>query len=195
MNVQLANQYNPAKNYKVAHWFATPKFDGVRAVFIPDKGFFTRNYKPISGLDHMAATLEQVCRTSGLSFVDGELIASGGSFQVSQSVILASNHAGKSSIEFHVFAVGGDFRNTQDMLKAIPDNPEARIFKVNSEAIPNTFEAVEGACRKFTEQGYEGVVLRHPDVPSRAEVITCSSTNSSRRLICASSESLTVKAD
>ena len=51
------------------------------------------------------------------------------------------------------------------MLKAIPDNPEARIFKVNSEAIPNTFEAVEGACRKFTEQGYEGVVLRHPDVP------------------------------
>ena len=112
----------------------------------------------------MSEVLEEECRSRGLSFVDGELIASGGSFQVSQSVILGSDHAGKSSIEYHVFAVGGYFRNTEDMLRAIPNNPEARIFRVESEAIPNTFKAVEEACRKFTEQGYEGVVLRHPEV-------------------------------
>ena len=165
MNVQLARQYDPAKNYKVASWFATPKFDGVRAVFIPEQGFFTRNNKPITGLDEMARVLDEECRTRGLSFVDGELIASGGSFQVSQSVILGSDHAGKSSIEYHVFAVGGDFRNTADMLRAIPNNPEARIFRVNSKAIPNTFEAIEESCRSFTWQGYEGVVLRHPDIP------------------------------
>ena len=164
MNVQLARQYDPAKKYKVASWFATPKYDGVRAVFIPQRGFFTRNNKPINGLDAMAEALEEECRNRGLSFVDGELVVSGGSFQVSQSVILGSDHAGKSSIEYHVFAVGGDFRNTADMLRAIHDNPEARIFRVESEAIPNTFEAVEEACRKFTEQGYEGVVLRHPEV-------------------------------
>ena len=164
MNVQLARQYDPAKNYKVASWFATPKLDGVRAVFIPEHGFFTRTNKPINGLDSIAEVLEEECRNRGLSFVDGELIASGGSFQVSQSVILGSDHAGKSSIEYHVFAVGGDFRNTEDMLKAIPHTPEARIFRVKSEAIPNTFEAVEETCRKFTAQGYEGVVLRHPEV-------------------------------
>lgn len=163
--VQLANPYNPAKKYKVAHWYATPKFDGVRAVFIPDRGFFTRNEKHISGLDAMAAILQELCRTRGLAFVDGELILAGGSFQASQSAILAAQHDAKSNIEFHVFAVGGSFKDTQEMLEAIPDKPEARIFKVNSEAIPNTLQAVEEACRKFTDLGYEGVVLRHPDIP------------------------------
>ncbi|MBQ7155507.1 MAG: hypothetical protein IJR85_08155 [Synergistaceae bacterium] len=163
--VQLANTYNPAKNYKVAHWYATPKFDGVRAVFIPEHGFFTRNNKPLSGLESMASVLEGICRERGLSFVDGELVVAGGSFQASQSAILAAEHDAKSSIEYHVFAVGGDFKDTQAMLEAVPDRPEARIFRVNSEVIPNTFEAVEEACRKFTAQGYEGVVLRHPEVP------------------------------
>ncbi len=163
--VQLANAYNPAKNYKVAHWFATPKFDGVRAVFIPDRGFFTRSDKPISGLDHMADILQEFCGERGLSFVDGELVLAGGSFQASQSAILAAQHDAKSNIDFHVFAVGGNFKNTQEMLRELPDFPDARIFRVQSEAIPNTFEAVDRACRKFTEQGYEGVVLRHPDIP------------------------------
>ena len=163
--VQLANPYNPAKNYKVASWFATPKFDGVRAVFIPDRGFFTRNDKPIYGLNHMAATLQEFCVIRGLSFVDGELVLAGGSFQASQSAILAAQHDEKSNIEFHVFAVGGSFKDTQEMLKELPDFPEDRIFRVESETIPNTFEAIENACRKFTQQGYEGVVLRHPDVP------------------------------
>ena len=163
--VQLANPYNPAKNYKVAHWFATPKFDGVRAVFIPDKGFFTRNDKPISGLNRMAGVLQEFCRERRLSFVDGELVLAGGSFQASQSAILAAQHDEKSNIEFHVFAVGGSFKDTHEMLQELPDFPDARIFKVKSEAIPNTFEAVDEACRKFTAQGYEGVVLRHPDIP------------------------------
>ena len=163
--VQLANPYNPAKNYKVASWFATPKFDGVRAVFIPDRGFFTRNDKPIYGLNHMAATLQEFCVIRGLAFVDGELVLAGGSFQASQSAILAAQHDEKSNIEFHVFAVGGNFKDTQAMLKELPDFPEDRIFRVESETIPNTFEAIENACRKFTQQGYEGVVLRHPDVP------------------------------
>ena len=163
--VQLANPYNPAKNYKVAHWFATPKFDGVRAVFIPDRGFFTRNDKPISGLDSMAGVLQEVCRVRGLSFVDGELVLAGGNFQASQSAILAAQHNEKSNIEFHVFAVGGGFKDTQEMLKELPDFPEVRIFRVDSIVIPNTPQAVDEACRKFTAQGYEGVVLRHPDVP------------------------------
>lgn len=79
--IQLANQYNPNKNYRVDYWYATPKFDGVRAVFIPNMGFLTRNNKPINGLDDIAAILETECRIRGLSFVDGELVASGGSFQ------------------------------------------------------------------------------------------------------------------
>lgn len=163
--VQLANTYNPAKNYKVASWFATPKFDGVRAVYIPEQGFFTRNNKPISGLDHMAGVLQEFCAARGLAFIDGELTLAGGSFQASQSTILAAQHDAKSNIEFHVFAVGGSFKDTPEMLAELPHFPQAKIFRVDSVAIPNTLAAVEAACEKFTAQGYEGVVLRHPDIP------------------------------
>lgn len=165
MKVQLANTYNPAKKYKVDFWYATPKFDGVRAVFIPHKGFFTRNEKPIIGFERMVEILDDVCTERGLLFIDGELILKGNSFQASQSVILSAEHPDKSKVEFHVFAVGGDFIDTAHMLKNIPDLPRKNIYRVISELIPNTFEAVETACRKFTEKGYEGVVLRDPYVP------------------------------
>ena len=165
MNVQLANTYDPSKNYRVSSWFASPKFDGVRAVFIPHVGLFTRNNKPITGFERMTEILDVICSERGLSFIDGELVLKDKSFQASQSAILAANHPEKSNVEYHVFAVGGGFINTADMLNAIPDRPEDNIFRVNSELIPNTFEAVEKACGNFTAQGYEGVVLRHPDMP------------------------------
>ena len=162
--VQLANPYNPDKKYKVSSWYASPKFDGVRAVFIPATGFFTRNNKPIYGLRTMAEVLEAECEKRGLSFVDGELIVENGSFQASQSAVMAANHPCKSLIEFHVFAAGGEFGETEEMLQALPNRPEAKILRVASEKIPNTYEAVHEACRKYTVQGYEGVVLRHPEI-------------------------------
>lgn len=163
--VQLASTYSPAKKYKVSSWYATPKFDGVRAVFVSQRGLFTRNDKPINGLDLMAEELERECESRGLSFVDGELIVAGKGFQDSQSAVMSAEHPAKSQVEFHVFAAGGDFSNTADMLKAIPDCQKAHIFKVHSILIPNTPKSVEYACMEFTANGYEGVVLRHPDVP------------------------------
>ena len=162
--VQLANTYSPEKDYKVSSWFATPKFDGVRAVFIPEQGFYTRNGKAIMGLPDMAETLNSYCARRGCTFVDGELIARGGSFQDSQSVVMSARHPAKYLLEYHVFAVGGDFLSTQSMLLALPNQPEESIFRVNSMIIANTFEAVNEACRQYTERGYEGVVLRHPEV-------------------------------
>lgn len=165
MKAQLANPYNPDKKYKVDMWFASPKYDGVRALFIPEQGFFTRNNKAISGLSEMAEKLNSFCATQGLDFVDGELIVSGGTFQNSQSAVMAAKHQAKHMLEYHVFAVGGPFLSTQAMLLALPNQPEHNIFRVGSKLIPNTYEAVNDACGEFTARGYEGVVLRHPEVP------------------------------
>ena len=55
--------------------------------------------------------------------------------------------------------------STQSMLLALPNQPDAKIFRVASQIIPNTLEAVEEACQQYTAQGYEGVVLRHPEIP------------------------------
>lgn len=163
--VQLANTYNPDKKYKVPSWYASPKFDGVRAVFIPSQGFFTRNNKAISGLGHMAEVLEAECAKRKLTFVDGELIVGGGSFSDSQSAVMSAQHPAKDMIEFHIFAAGGEFSDTRSMLLQLPDSAVAKLFKVSSEEIPNTYEAVNEACRRYTAQGYEGVVLRHPEIP------------------------------
>ena len=163
--VQLANAYSPDANYKVREWFASPKFDGVRAVFIPEQGFFTRNNKAIKGLEDMAEKLNSYCARSGCTFVDGELIAQGGTFQDSQSVVMSARHPAKDLLEYHVFAAGGSFLSTQSMLFALPNQPEDRIFRVASRIIPNTLEAVEETCQQYTAAGYEGVMLRHPEVP------------------------------
>lgn len=164
MNVQLANTYNPEKNYRVSLWYASPKLDGVRAVFIPQRGLFTRSNNHLNGFSHMEQSLEIICKQSGLSFIDGELVIKGRSFQASQGVILASEHDDKSLVEFHVFAVGGSFPDTASMLKALPEDSQHNIFRVNSELIPNTFDAIENACRNFTNKGYEGVMLRNPEI-------------------------------
>ena len=165
INIQLANTYTPSKNYGVSHWYASPKFDGIRAIFIPEHGFMTRNFKPLIGFDSMVKALEKICEIRKLSFVDGELVITGKSFQSSQGIILASEHPEKSKAEFHVFAVGGNFKNTEEMLKAIPHDPQVNIFCVKSELISNSFQSVEQACEKFTAQGYEGVMLRNPETP------------------------------
>ena len=163
--VQLANTYNPSKNYGVDFWYASPKFDGVRAIFIAGEGLVTRTHKPLHGFDTLVKALGAICSTNRLSFIDGELIIAGKTFQSAQGVILASEHPEKSKAEFHVFAVGGNFKNTQEMLNAIPHEPNAKIFKVESEIIPNNFQSIEKVCEKFIAQGYEGVVLRNPDKP------------------------------
>lgn len=67
MKVQLANTYDPAKNYKTEFWFTTPKFDGVRAVFIPHEGLFIRNNKLIHGLEKMQIALERICSEKKIS--------------------------------------------------------------------------------------------------------------------------------
>ena len=164
-SVQLANTYDPSKNYGLSSWYASPKFDGVRAIFVPEQGLFTRNFKSLAGFEKIANALEKICKIHKLSFVDGELTISGKTFQETQGIILAFKNPEKSKVEFHVFAVGGKFRNTEEMLNAIPHEPNAKIFKVESEIIPNNFQSIEKVCEKFTAQGYEGVVLRNPDKP------------------------------
>ncbi|MBQ7732487.1 MAG: helix-turn-helix domain-containing protein [Synergistaceae bacterium] len=163
MNVQLANTYDPAKNYGVSHWYASPKLDGVRAVFIPEQGLLTRNNKTLSGFNNICRGLEKICSECSLAFIDGELVIKGRSFQASQGVILAPEHPDKTLAEFHVFAVGGNFANTASMLRAIPEDRLHNIFRVESDLIPNTFKAVEEACDKFTKLGFEGVMLRNPE--------------------------------
>ena len=169
--VQLANPYNPAKNYKAAHWFATPKFDGVRAVFIPQMGFFTRNDNPISASItwRESFTWRESLRTfAGHASCHSLMVNSyllEKVFRHHKAQSLQHNMTKNQALNITFSRSVATSKDTQAMLKELPDFPETLIFRVNSEAIPNSFEAVEAACRKFTAMGYEGVVLRHPDVP------------------------------
>ena len=82
----------------------------------------------------MASVLEVFCTDNELTFIEGGLILRTPDFQVSQSTILAPDHIVKSKVNFNV-------------ISHIPQ--------------PQT---VEQACETFTAHGYEGVVLRYPQI-------------------------------
>ena len=98
--LQLANTYDPQKKYNTSSWFATPKLDGIRAVYIPQQGFFSRKGNPLSGFGALAEELEILCAQRGLSFVDGEFIIPRRTFQAIQSVVLSERHADKRKVEY-----------------------------------------------------------------------------------------------
>ena len=61
MKIQLANVWSEDKRYRGGGWFASPKMDGVRALYDAAAGMlFSRTGKPIAGFDHIAEELRAV---------------------------------------------------------------------------------------------------------------------------------------
>jgi ATP-dependent DNA ligase len=128
---QLANNYSPTKDYQVSHWWASAKFDGLRCVYIPEKGLFSRTLKTsYVGLEHIEDVLKTLF-TDLPTIVDGELMIEKEPFDAISSIVRKSknfNPLDKTTVKFHIFALwqyGHKFYNTErmiDTLKEIPTN-------------------------------------------------------------------------
>ena len=157
-NVQLANTYNPMKNYGVDYWYASPKFDGIRAIFIKGQGFFTRNGNKLN-FPKIADALDNFCSMHddlNITLIDGEMFLANCSFQEIQSVVLSENSNKKNQVEFHPFAMVGKFKDTREMIENLPCYHDKNIFPVNYQRVLNNSDAIYKLCEKFTVQGYEG---------------------------------------
>lgn len=177
--VQLANKYDENKKYKNKYWYATPKLDGIRAFWncnCPDS-LYSRQGKEFVGMEHIIEDLNKIRNLyPDITFIDGELYSKDIEFNEIQGVVMATvnyNSDAKSKIRFNVFACGSDnFKTTEDMQKAIEDfindNNKHKLFNtldfVQAVKIDNNAEKIKDLARQFVEQGYEGIMLRNPDV-------------------------------
>lgn len=174
--IQLANVYKPDKNYKgVEEWFATPKFDGVRAFWTkahPDI-LWTRNGKRHIGLDHIINKLNDISKAyPDIEFFDGELYTDNYNFNLITGNVMSKvdyNIEDKQRIKMQIFACGSDkFNNTSDMEEfiyklSVDYNDSNAVEFILSVMVDNSYEDIIELAEIFVKNGYEGIMLRNPN--------------------------------
>lgn len=131
--------------------FGTPKIDGIRCLIIDGKAY-SRSMKPIRN-PHVQ---EMASRISAP--LDGELVAPGGTFQDTTSLIMSFD--GGPGFEYRVFDIVDEGAPYEERLALIV-NPGSRIVPVRAELLlsKDAFLRFEDLC---LAQGYEGVMTNAP---------------------------------
>lgn len=169
-SVQLSNKYlekltsKDVKNVKF--YWASPKLDGLRCYY-KNGMLLTRNGHEIFGFEHIIEELGRI----DCDFLDGELYSTEVKFQKIQGDVLRQKNIDpekKKKIFFNIFAMGRkEFKNTTDMveyLREVKDEQSSEYVRfVPYTKVDNTIEAITALCEKFMSQGYEGIMLRHPE--------------------------------
>lgn len=168
MKIQLANVWSPYKEYRAGGWFASPKMDGVRALYDAAAGtLFSRTGKPITGFEHIAEELYAICELYSLSFMDGELYSGEATFETIQGTVATkSGSKADSGIRFHAFAcLPENVRRITtakmlSILKKISHEDLEHVVIVPQVRIQD--EDVLDKAREYVAAGYEGIMLRSP---------------------------------
>lgn len=173
-DVALAQLYDPNKTYNdLPHWWASKKLNGMRlvAMYLEEKWIVrTRNGKNITDrVKHLFPSFEKARQKGGYTFLDGEGYAHG----IDPSRIAGDILGGEmdcSYVDFQVFAMG---RNAAKFLQGDPTDityPEQEvqcdlITFVSHIDIPNDSKRIIAFAKRMEDEGYEGAMLRNPDVP------------------------------
>ncbi len=167
--VELAYNYNPTKDYQIANWWASPKYDGVRGIFdIANNGLFTRQGKRIWG----CKTIEESCRVYAESFkdsginietIEGELWIADADFPTISGMVRLFQCDDKEGLILRVFAVKSTM-TTDQMIANLPAKDEYPLLaSVEYQSIPNTPASIlEFATHNTYSE--EGIVLRHETI-------------------------------
>ena len=138
---------------------ASPKLDGVRAI-VRDGVVLSRALKPIPN-----KWVQQ--RFSHLEHFDGELIVGASNhpdvLRTTTSGVMRVD--GDPEVSFHVFDhVENHARLYTVRYDLLEEDTEINVFVVPQHALMNTFE-LNAFEHEVLAEGYEGVMLRHPDAP------------------------------
>ena len=138
---------------------ASPKLDGVRAI-VRDGVVLSRALKPIPN-----KWVQQ--RFSHLEHFDGELIVGASNhpdvLRTTTSGVMRVE--GEPDVSFHVFDhVENHARLYTVRYDLLEEDTEINVFVVPQHELVNTFE-LNAFEHEVLAEGYEGVMLRHPDAP------------------------------
>jgi DNA ligase-1 len=169
--VQLANKYEEDKEYKVNSWIATPKLDGLRGV-MNNGVLLSRNGKYLHGFNHIEEELNFLKNKYDIRLFDGEMYSRNIPFQKIQSIVLSEKtFEYKDQIKYYIFAIDlldKKFKNTESMYAAmakIQENNELNFISfIPGIKIKNENEEIFRVTNTYMDMGYEGSILRHPDI-------------------------------
>ena len=156
--------------------YASPKFNGYRALAVCDNGdvtLYSRNGLPYENFPSIVATLERL--SVGKSFIlDGEMMSDDFN-AMQQSAMSSKSKKSVGDIKYHVFGwvdvnewATKDFKKkTKERLQELSDwfdaNPSDNIVKVEHKLIYSVADALEYE-KECIEKRYEGAMLL-PDIP------------------------------
>lgn len=149
---------------------ATPKIDGIRAIKLHGR-LLSRNFKPIPN-DYVRHLIETSPLPNGM---DGELVCPGG-FQATTSAIMS--HNGTPPFVWRVFdyVAVSDLTAYENRMHDLRQwfhvhSPSSGYIGYADPVLPDVIESVDDLLefeKICLEEGYEGVMLRHPRGPYKS---------------------------
>ncbi|MDD3263407.1 MAG: hypothetical protein PHT94_00765 [Candidatus Nanoarchaeia archaeon] len=174
--VQLANKYDSERNYNTEYFYATPKMDGLRCFWTLNTPniLWSRSGKEFTGFDKILKSIHKIIDAEhDITFFDGELFTKDQNFVSIQSSIMSNVNydiGDKNKISYNIFALGinDTIIPTEEMQKRIEQLDRTYSFNniqfIKAIKINNNLEDIENLTKEYVEQGYEGCMLRNPDI-------------------------------
>lgn len=142
-----------------------PKLDGERCRALIANGqvlLLSSEQNPILSVPHIVDELRQMFPSETIE-LDGELYIHGEEFSQIHSVVGRTANIVSSEMQLHIF----DVINTDEQIERLTtlrklDTSRDYIKTVPSILVKPTVNDVLETMHTFTEDGYEGVILRHP---------------------------------
>jgi DNA ligase 1 len=166
----LAKTYDDQEK-NVAKWrniYVQPKLDGNRCLInIMTGKMYSRSRKEIINIPDLGQAVMDACvNLKGIEWADGELYSDELSFREIQSIIRQANsiHPNADKINFHMFDYISEVpfcARALAMENEVIEND--RVIIVPSTIVP--IDKIRVLHNTFVEEGYEGIILRNPDMP------------------------------
>ena len=177
---QLCKTWDPTMNVKnIKNWWASRKLNGLRGRWLKrdnEYAFLTREDFPLIGFDTITNELKYLQEKYNLSLIDGEVFNFNLPFQSIMSVARGEktfDPKQKDLLIFNVFNIqknNYNFKDTKEMVDYIIElfNNEkdklTHIVPLEYELVNNNSNDIINKTIQYTHEGYEGIVLRDPNV-------------------------------
>lgn len=172
-DVQLANTFDPEKPREKQYWVSR-KMDGLRGIYIPYDGLYTRQGKKIFGFENtIEKDMFDFSSKNNFCAIDGELFSTDIPFEEIQGAVMSNKNiddAVKEHIKFNAFAVVKDFwkkevyDTTYKMIEIVNSIGQNYKYLKPVETVCVNVSEIDSIHDKFVLEGYEGIMLRHPNI-------------------------------
>ena len=183
-SIQLANKWSADKTYPVDYFWGSRKYDGIRCIYQEKRPgvIYTREGNELIGFEHIEADIETLIDRMKEDpvfanvapeelFVDGELFSDSIGFNEIQGIVLSKTNVDirkKRQVHLKLFAIGPvndtydmvRFFEIRDIFRGLVSIDPIEYLKVNNDP-----QEIMDYTRRFVDEGFEGLMLRHPHIP------------------------------